>query len=193
MDLVAYANIGNLSGLLASNGIEVPRLRGLRLMSMEKPLTREEINELIAERTLAEAEHFLCQVDSCTFEYSARTNRLKKKYLVYGQVPWEWDGEFGTSWDPVAIRWDLLHGKRRKAMKYAIRKQKKAIEKQYEVWNRYAGRPHVLYIHARIGAKNWSWYHCDDLKKQPWFLEAVDDSNDCTYCDIYAYIKEEIT
>ena len=192
MDLGAYAQITNLNALMASNGIEVPRLRGLRLMSQEKPMSADEIREDVRERLIAHAEHELERVASNMYEYSDRTKRLKKKYLVYDYVPWEWHGETGTSLEPVAIRWDQLHGKRRKAMKYALRKYKKEIEKQWEAWNRYAGRRHILYIHARVGAKNWNWYGCDALKKQPWFLEVVDDAFDSTYCDIYAYIKEDV-
>lgn len=192
MDLGAYAQITDLNALMASNGIEVPRLRGLRLMSQEKPMSADEIREDVRERLIAHAEHELTRVASNMYEYSDRTKRLKKKYLVYDYVPWEWDGKTGTSLEPVAIRWDQLHGKRRKAMKYALRKYKKEIEKQWEAWNRYAGRRHILYIHARVGAKNWDWYGCDALKKQPWFLEVVDDAFDCTYCDIYAYIREDV-
>lgn len=36
MDLGAYAQIDNLSAIMDRNGIDVPRLRGLRLMSQEK-------------------------------------------------------------------------------------------------------------------------------------------------------------
>lgn len=192
MDLGAYAQIPDLNALLASNGIDVPRLRGLRLMSQENPMSAEEIKEDVRERLLSFAEHELSRVSPNMYEYSERTNRLKKKYLVYDYVPWEWQGETGTSLEPVAIRWDRLHGKNRKSMKYILRKHKKEIEKQWEAWNRYAGRRHILYIHARVGAKNWDFYGCDALKKQPWFLEVVEDASDCTYCDIYAYIGEDV-
>lgn len=36
MDLFAYSQIDNLSDLLTSNGISIPRLRGIRKMSEEK-------------------------------------------------------------------------------------------------------------------------------------------------------------
>ena len=47
MDLGAYVQIEDLSEVMKTNGISVPRLRGLRLMSEEKPLTKEEIEEQI--------------------------------------------------------------------------------------------------------------------------------------------------
>ena len=37
MDLGAYVQIGDLESLMKANGIDIPRLRGLRLMSEEKP------------------------------------------------------------------------------------------------------------------------------------------------------------
>lgn len=179
MDLWAYANIEELEALLSSNGIDVPRLRGLRLMSRETPITSKEIKEMVSNFSNSKAENVICRVSPRITEYSSRTAKLRERYLVYEDS------------EPVAIRWDLLHGKRRKEIKFAIRKMKKAIEKQYEVWNRYAGRPHILYIHARIGGNNWDYYGGSELKKQPWFLEAVNDCYDDTYCDIYAYIRED--
>ena len=46
-----------------------------------------------------------------------------------------------------------------------------------------------MYIHSRIGGKNWSHYYKEVVDKE-WFLEKVDDCFDSTYCDIYAKIKE---
>lgn len=85
-------------------------------------------------------------------------------------------------------RWDRIHGFKRKKLKFEIKKQKKAIEKQYEMFNKYCGRYDILYIHARIGGGNWSYYR-DQVINQPWFIEKVDDAYDSTYCDIYARIE----
>ena len=57
------------------------------------------------------------------------------------------------------------------------------------MWNKYVGRENVLYIHSRIGGTNWDYYNGNELTKQPWFLEKVDNYFDSTYCDIYALIK----
>lgn len=43
MDLGAYAQIEDLGVIAEANGIEVPRLRGYRLMANERPATEEEI------------------------------------------------------------------------------------------------------------------------------------------------------
>ena len=37
MDLFAYSQIDDFDHLLEDNNIEIPRLRGVRLMSQEKP------------------------------------------------------------------------------------------------------------------------------------------------------------
>lgn len=46
MDLGAYVQIEELEKVMVDNNIDVPRLRGLRLMENEKPLTEKEIKEL---------------------------------------------------------------------------------------------------------------------------------------------------
>ena len=93
--------------------------------------------------------------------------------------------------DPIDIRWDRVHGKKRKAFKYVIKKAKKEVYQQYEMWNKYAGRSDVLYIHCRLGAGNWDYYKgWDIIESQPWFLDKVEDNFDNTYMDIYAKIKE---
>ena len=46
MDLGAYAHIGELGKIAKENGIEVPRLRGYRLMKDEEPIAKKEIEEM---------------------------------------------------------------------------------------------------------------------------------------------------
>ena len=50
MDIGAYARIEDLSTILASTGINIPRLRGLRLMATEE-LIQQRLMQL---RTLSE-------------------------------------------------------------------------------------------------------------------------------------------
>ena len=45
MDLGAYVQIEDLGKIAEANGIEVPRLRGYRLMANERPATEEEIEK----------------------------------------------------------------------------------------------------------------------------------------------------
>ena len=47
MDLGAYMQIADLEEVAKANGIEVPRLRGYRLMANEEQITEEQIQEII--------------------------------------------------------------------------------------------------------------------------------------------------
>lgn len=176
MDLGAYAQIENLEEIVRKNKIVCPRLRGYRLMSKEKPieLTKEDI-QLIS---------YDCAEDLCTsipfwnangysHEYSSYTRSLLKKYL---------DEETNE------IKWNKIHGWKRKVLKTFIHNKVKLFKNQYDVFNKYAGRPDVLYIHARIGGYNWLCYK-KEVINQPWFIEKIDDAYDSTYCDIYAKIN----
>lgn len=186
MDLGAFCQIENLEQVMKDNNIYVPRLRGLRLMSEEKPLLRKEIEELIKTESLYRCK-CLCEsnfiIDAGWIECSERTRRIEEKYL-------EFEYTAGVrNMVPIGVKWDKLHGKKRKAFKYVIKQARKDIYNQYEMWNKYCGREDVLYIHARIGGGNWAYYK-DEVENQPWFVEKIDDSFDSTYCDIYAKIGE---
>lgn len=182
MDLFAYSQIEELGIIASKNKIYIPRLRGYRLMSSEKPFSPEKIDETVNK--------MLCEIydraiksnpifrpDSPYSRYSPATERLAKKYLIHN--------EEGCV---TGIRMDLIHGKNRKAIKFACKKAVNAVRKNLETFNKYVGCDDVLYIHARIGGYNWLSYGGSDIEKQPWFLEKADDYFDDTYCDIYAKI-----
>ena len=188
MDLYAYSQIDKLEKIAKENNIEVPRLRGYRLMSEE---------EKVSDETIAK-EKKLCEVyvlkDLCSaypnwslnpmyYCSDGRADYLYDKYCIK-----EYTEEGRHNY--VGIKWNRIHGKKRKILKFAIKKQKQAIQEQYDMWNKYVGRDDVLYIHARIGGGNWSYFNGDEITKQSWFLGKVDDYFDCTYCDIYAKINK---
>ena len=52
MDLTAYMQIEDLSEIARKNNIEVPRLRGYRLMADEEPVTKEDIEELVKQAAI---------------------------------------------------------------------------------------------------------------------------------------------
>ena len=189
MDLGAYAQIDDLEQIMADNGIEIPRLRGLRLMKDEAPLTKEDLEEAIKDDILWEVQSLIrgCPKwdwNSCVTELSSKTDALCDYYLWY-------DVDEHGCHRYIDICWDRIHGKKRKACKYVIKKVKKRVKEQFDMWNKYAGRDDVLYIHARLGSGNWGGYDCDKIVKgQPWYLEHCEDHFDCTYVDIYAKIKE---
>lgn len=191
MDLGAYAQIDELEQIMKDNGIDIPRLRGLRLMKDEEPVSKEELLDMAKHNGLYRCV-CLCQSippfnwNSDWSEMSDRTDAICEYYL---ELPRYENGGFNHL-SPIGIRWDRVHGKKRKAFKYVIKQAKKEVFKQFDMWNKYAGRDDVLYIHARLGSGNWGGYDCDKVvKSQPWFLDYVEDYFDCTYVDIYAKIK----
>lgn len=189
MDLGAYMNIEGLDKIAKNNGIEIPRIRGYRLMENEEPLSKEEIKE-IQNKSVIDVAKGLCEAipfwraNPEYHEYSSWTNILEDYYLIKDK-----DSKYPKY---IGIRWDRIHGWKRKILKFEIKKQKKKIQKQYDLWNKYAGVENVLYIHSRMGGWNWKEYdEKNNILNQPWFLDRVDDYFDSTYCDFYAKIKGE--
>lgn len=188
MDLGAYANIGEdyIEQIVKENNIEVPRLRGYRLMAEEEKV---DLKTLWTKKDDAFYAEELCT--SIPFwstkprysESSERTDRIRKKFL--------YPDADGCYFPPSGIRWDKIHGWKRRVLKTYIKNRKNEKIRQYKIWNKYVGRKDILYIHARIGGGNWPDYY-DKVVNQPWFIEKVDDSFDCTYCDIYAKIEVKI-
>lgn len=175
MDLGAYAKIDDLSNIMKDNGISVPRLRGLRNMKFEEPVDIRTMYKDIEKKCVED----LCNsVPSWTLYSNLRCySRANERKLNYYTVN-------------NGINWKHIRGKKRKILKTYIHNEKKRYERQYSIWNKYCGREGILYIHARIGGRNWSYFGGPELvAKQPWFIEKVDDAFDCTYCDIYARIK----
>ena len=189
MDLGAYAQIEDLGQIMKDNGIDIPRLRGLRLMKDEAPLTKEDLEEAIKDDVLWEVQSLIrgCPKwdwNSCVTEYSSKMDALCDYYLWYDV------DEYGCH-KYVDIRWDRVHGKKRKACKYVIKKVKKRVKEQFDMWNKYVGQDDILYIHARLGSGNWGGYDCDKIVKgQPWYLDHCEDHFDSTYVDIYVKIKK---
>lgn len=142
MDLYAYSQIDNLKKYLEENNIDVPRLRGLRLMKDEELVTEKDV-----------------EADT-------------KVWLILAV-------------HPKAKSINDLHGKKRKKYKLVL----KHARKQYDIFNKYVGK-NVLYVHARLGGSNWTFYGGSELEKHPLYLERVDDYFDNTYCDIYFKLKE---
>lgn len=182
MDLYAYTQIGELDKIAQDNGIVVPRLRGYRLMKDERPVSTEEMREMQDEAAVHVCERICCTT-GCWIEYSDRTKRICNRYLIRSR---DEDGYEKYS----GIRWDRVHGKKRKAFKLAIKQKKKAVKKQYDMWNKYVDNEDVLYIHARIGSGSWAREDGEKIMNEPWFLDKADDYFDNSYCDIYASIAK---
>ena len=183
MDLGAYAQIEDLSAIAAENDIHVDRLRGLRLMWNETPVSNKELEDIKRSLISQECEMLVqaypkFSVNPWWYSYSIDTKKEYKKYFIYNEDKYV-----------ASIKWNNVHGKKRKAFKYVIKRAKKLAEEQFKMWNQFCGKDDVLYIHARLGTSNWSgnaWYK---YKTKPWFICGIDDAFDSSYCDIYARIK----
>ena len=175
MDLGAYVQIEELDAVAKANNIEVPRLRGYRLMKDENPIDIKEFikgTDISCVKTLCSSIPFW-DPNSNMGESSEYTDYLEK-YYIHGDK----------------IRWDRIHGWKRRVLKTFIHNETVAAKRRAEIFNKYVGCEDILYIHARIGGGNWNDYH-SYVDHQPWFIEKVDDSFDSTYCDIYAKIKTD--
>ena len=181
MDLFAYSQIDDFDHLLKDNNIEIPRLRGVRLMSQEKP-EHDYIPKDLEYGILRDWVESDFGRDQYMYICSDWTREVIRQlsYVAYE------DAEYG---EVIKINWKLLKRKDKKYLKLQIKHRIKEYRKQFETFNKYCGRDDVIYIHARIGGNNWSYYGGSELSKQPWFIEKVDDAFDSTYCDIYAKIK----
>ena len=189
MDLGAYAQIDNLEEIMKENNIVIPRLRGLRLMKDEEPILPEDY----------ENEYKWAEFDAVDDAVRGRWRWHPWCYTYSMETDWELEyyvdfekresGQY-DHFKPIKTHWERLHGKKRKLVKYLIKKRKRAIKKQWDMWNKYCGQENVLYIHARLGSGNWGGYDCDKIiKNQPWYIEHCEDQCDSTYVDIYARVK----
>lgn len=178
MDLGAYVQIESIDKIAKLNGIDVPRLRGYRLMKDEEPIDLFDGNNI----------EVSCCEDLCTSNPFWQVNTGCATFDVYT----DWLRNFFIDKTADKVRWERIHGWKRKTLKTYIHNTKVAFQKQQDMFNKYVGRPDVLYIHARIGGGNWPMYF-DRVLGQPWFLEKIDDAFDSTYCDIYAKIDPKLS
>ena len=149
------------------------------LMSDKKPVSLEEI----AKRKAKDAVKVLKPLLS---NYPAWAMNEKYGYCWRPGSDLKWDhymtkdenGEYN------GIRWDRIHGKHRKVLKYKLKKNNKKIDKQYNAWNKYVGRKDVAYMYTY-------WYYLrNEVLKQPYILEIVDDHFDLDYSYVYAKIDK---
>jgi len=168
MDLKAYIQIENLEDTMKANGIEVPRLRGLRLMRDETPYSEE------------------CIESNIKMEYNATVRSMMHTLSLMADALMEGDDRLyfaRKSWLEIDER-------------RLVESYDNAFREQAMMFNKYCGREDVMLIHSRMGgAKIDHWddekkeFVTDyDLEEQPWFLDYIHDADDGTYIDIYAKI-----
>lgn len=177
MDLGAYAQIEDLEKILTRQQIDIPRLRGLRLMKDEKIVTKEQIDEMIKHEILDIVRGIVEQ--NSLNSWSSWKDDTRNDILIRDEKR-----------RVINYRWEKIHGKKRKWIKFEIKKAKKNYNNQYALWNKFVGE-NVLYVHARLGGGNWRFFNGNEtISKHKDFLERCDDAWDSTYCDMYFKIKE---
>ena len=90
MDLYAYSQIDKYKKYLEENNIDISRLRGLRLMKEETPVSEEKIKEYAGKFS----EYiFLAGIDSANEDYITRYERalkcVKKQYDIFNKYAGE--------------------------------------------------------------------------------------------------------
>lgn len=184
MDLFAYLQIGQLGDLAKKNGIKVERVRGYRLMNQEHVYTEDETNEALTAGDIMMVEQAVTSIPPLSMnpECFCFNEEKMAKYFVTKK------DSYGCN-EHVAIRWDRIHGKLRKIVKYNIKRNRKRILDAIETWNKYVGREDVLCIHAKLGSWNWSDIDGNFYEGEEWFLDCKDDICDEAYCNIFAKLN----
>ena len=182
MDLGAYAQIEDLDEIVKANGIEVARCRGYRLMKDEKSISEDELASIVERNMFDAAEKEIRSNSYGWIVGSTETDRKCRKLLIGKKRSWYIE--------ITGINWSKIHGKLRKRIKFAMKEAKRDTLIQWKMWNKYAGRDDVLYVHAKLGSWNWSDIKWDNYKCKQWYLDGCDDVDDRAYCDIYAKITK---
>ena len=177
MDMDAYIQIDAIKPLVEQNNIKVDRVRGYRLMKDELPVNKESLDELIESIVLSRIDDFFSMRNDEVFGrvlcFDKEYEEKKQKYL----------NEDGT------VKWDILDAETKKNIDIIQKEVREQVETQYNLWNKFAQKPDVLYIHAKLGSSNWSDTYHKSYEEQPWYLGSCDDTYDAAYCDIYAKLE----
>lgn len=176
MDLYAYSQIESLEPILKACNLEIPRLRGLRLMKFSELTSQEEIDESIKSAKVdAVKDHY--NYDSWT----AWGGNKKHPSFIYRYESLDMEHRYK---DVIDYDFSKIHGKHRKALKLEFKRIKKAYLTEYGLFNKFVGKD-VLYVHARAGGGNRGWCKTNNLRSHPLYLADCDNAFDSTYCDFY--------
>ena len=193
MDLGAYGlmldNDTVIEKALSKYHIEIPRVRGYRYMKYESLVTEEDIKDIIENAKLHVLEDLISicprwsPLDSgCFYRFGPDTDRLVPKYFTIDKNTGEVSG----------IKWNAIHGKKRKRLKLEIRKTRKRIIDNLSTFNKYVGRDDIIYIHARLNSFTWSEYaEKNNIYAKSWYVDSEQDWFDSSYSDIYVKVDPE--
>ena len=179
MDLYAYSQIENLEQFLKDNEINIPRLRGLRLMKDEILISQEDMITSIKDEKKDYLINWLKQHSDSVWSSTKDDNHHEA--FIYG--------------NKIIIDYDFskVHGKDRKHIKLKWKQIEKRYLTNFKTFNQYVGKD-VMYVHARIGGGNRRWYNNEwtKIKNHPLYLADCDDFYDNTYCDIYFKLNSKV-
>lgn len=177
MDLYAFSKIDDYATLLKENGIDICRLRGIRCMGDEEPQDEESTKRYISEKSLDIVRDIARKTgNSRWFIPLCWSHDCKTDKRVY---KWTKDG---------FIHWEHINGRRRKAIKYLIKKAKRNVKTFDELFNKYVGRADVFMVHTKTGSDSWVHF---DYTGEPWCLGQVDDLWDETYQYVFVKVNVE--
>lgn len=179
------SNGGLLTGILDELQLQIPRLRGLSLMKYDQPLTKEKELEYIrlleastVRELLEDSPRWKLRPNPCELDAYWVSWKVYNKYLKITDSHAEY------------VKWENLHGKKKNQAKYWIKKNKKAYYAQYDLYNKYAGRPDVLCVSSRIGS-TWEESGGREIENHPAFLGEAVSWFDPTFCEIYLKFDPE--
>ena len=162
-----------------ASGFKACEVPEFKLMSNKKPVSPEEISRRKNEDAVYILKRLVSNYPAWTinkiYGYSWRLgSTLKWDHYMTKDENGEYNG----------IRWDRIHGKHRKVLKYKLKKNNEIIDKQYNTWNKYAGRKDVAYMYTY-------WYYLDnEVLDQSCILERICDHFDPDYYYVYAKIDK---
>lgn len=150
------------------------RLRDLELMTDQKTVSDQELQTLLYNCNLLQANNILNYNHN---GYCSWSKRYRHKAIKYDNM-WSY---------PISYDLSKVHGKLKKRLKLQFKHTKKKLDLQYDLFNQFVGKK-VLYVCTRLGNYNWCRSYRDEYLKMihhPKFLGMAEDTFDCTYCEFY--------
>lgn len=153
-------------------GVPLLPIQDARIMKNEEsPYDEDYIQHVIGRNEVAIVEHLIMsRWSSRPKKKLLRSVKLMYKYIDYDKLIKTNNG----------IKWENLHGKKRKIAKYKIKKLRREIRKKYDTYNKYVGRDDVLYFHTIVDTNQYN-----ELRHSQSYIEDIPDWYDPRYKDMY--------
>lgn len=135
----------------------------------------------------------LCQATPCwnmysdTITFDTKSKLLIKKYTCWVDRVMS-NGEIIPDSD---VNWDVLHGEKRKKVKFLSKRIKKHIIKWINLFNTYAGREDVLCVTCKADGENWKELGGLEAEQHPEFLARISDALSKGYSTVYLKLDSD--